>query len=60
MQYVTWARMERAKELLLEGRQVQDITYELGYKDRPYFTELFKKHAGLTPTEFRGKYEATE
>lgn len=60
MQYVTWARMERAKELLLEGRQVQDITYELGYKDRPYFTELFKKHAGLTPTEFRSKYEATE
>ncbi|MNZ59164.1 HTH-type transcriptional regulator YesS [compost metagenome] len=60
MQYVTSARMEKAKELLLEGNQVQDITYELGYKDRPYFTELFKKHTGLTPTEFRSKYEAAE
>ncbi|MHA7965463.1 response regulator transcription factor [Paenibacillus sp. CAU 1782] len=56
MQYVTSARMDKAKELLLEGMQVQDITFELGYKDRPYFTELFKKHTGLTPTEFRGKY----
>ncbi|WP_139993474.1 helix-turn-helix domain-containing protein [Paenibacillus paridis] len=60
MQYVTTARMERAKELLLEGMQVQDITFELGYRDRPYFSELFKKHTGLTPTEFRGKYESTE
>lgn len=57
MQYVTSARMEKAKHLLLEGMQVQDITFELGYKDRPYFTELFKKHTGLTPTEFRARYE---
>lgn len=57
MQYVTSARMEKAKELLLEGMQVQDITFELGYKDRPYFSELFKKHTGVTPTEFRSKYE---
>ena len=60
MQYVTSARMDKAKELLLEGLQVQDITYELGYRDRPYFTELFKKHTGLTPTEFRSKYESSE
>lgn len=57
MQYVTSARMDKAKELLLEGMQVQDITFELGYRDRPYFSELFKKHTGLTPTEFRAKYE---
>ncbi|MGM0882488.1 MAG: helix-turn-helix domain-containing protein [Bacillota bacterium] len=59
MQYVTSARMEKAKELLLEGMQVQDITFELGYRDRPYFSELFKKHTGITPTEFRTKYEGT-
>ncbi|MBD2867220.1 response regulator transcription factor [Paenibacillus arenilitoris] len=56
MQYVTNARMEAAKKLLLEGMQVQDITFELGYRDRPYFSELFKKHTGMTPTEFRSKY----
>ncbi|MBB3114446.1 two-component system response regulator YesN [Paenibacillus phyllosphaerae] len=57
MQHVTSARMEKAKELLLEGMQVQDITFELGYRDRPYFSELFKKHTGMTPSEFRMKYE---
>ncbi|MBD2844110.1 helix-turn-helix domain-containing protein [Paenibacillus sp. IB182496] len=56
MQYVTAARMERAKELLLEGEQVQEIAYELGYKDRPYFSELFKRHTGLTPSEFRAQH----
>ncbi|XEC96070.1 helix-turn-helix domain-containing protein [Paenibacillus tarimensis] len=56
MQYVTAARMERAKEMLLCGIQVQEISYELGYKDRPYFSELFKKHTGMTPSEFRSKY----
>ncbi|WP_168121211.1 helix-turn-helix domain-containing protein [Paenibacillus sp. HB172176] len=59
MQFVTAERMERAKVLLLEGLQVQDITFELGYRDRPYFSELFKKHTGLTPTEFRSKYETS-
>lgn len=59
MQYVTSERMEKAKELLLEGMQVQDITFELGYRDRPYFSELFKKHTGVTPSEFRAKYEST-
>jgi two-component system response regulator YesN len=58
MQFVTAARMDRAKELLLQGVQVQEVTYELGYKDRPYFSELFKKHTGRTPTEFRQQYEA--
>jgi len=55
MPYVTAARMERAKAMLLAGEQVQEITYALGYKDRPYFSELFKKHTGMTPTEFRQK-----
>lgn len=55
-QYITHCRMEKAKELVLEGMQVQDIAGSLGYEDRPYFTELFKKHTGMTPTEFRMKY----
>ncbi|MNN63806.1 HTH-type transcriptional regulator GadX [compost metagenome] len=48
--------MDKAKELVLEGMQVQDIAVSLGYEDRPYFTELFKKYTGMTPTDFRSKY----
>ncbi|MBT2291326.1 response regulator [Paenibacillus albidus] len=55
-QYIIGRRMEKAKELVLEGMQVQDIAVSLGYEDRPYFTELFKKYTGMTPTDFRSKY----
>ncbi|MFD0693373.1 helix-turn-helix domain-containing protein [Paenibacillus sp. GCM10027628] len=56
MQYVTQQRMERAKEMLISGMQVQEISLVLGYEDRPYFSELFKKHSGMTPTDFRQLY----
>lgn len=55
-QYIISKRMEKAKEMLLEGMQVQDIAISLGYEDRPYFSELFKRHTGMTPTEFRAHY----
>lgn len=55
-QYIISRRMEKAKELVLEGMQVQDIAVSLGYEDRPYFTELFKRSTGMTPTDFRAKY----
>ncbi|WP_420869631.1 helix-turn-helix domain-containing protein [Cohnella ginsengisoli] len=47
--------MEKAKAMLADGLQVQEIAASLGYEDRPYFSELFKKHTGLTPTEYRNK-----
>ncbi|WP_179233014.1 response regulator [Paenibacillus rigui] len=55
-QFVTTERMERAKEMLTQGMQVQEISLALGYEDRPYFTELFKRHTGMTPSEFRQLY----
>lgn len=55
-QYIIGKRMDRAKEMVLEGKQVQDIALALGYEDRPYFSELFKRHTGMTPTEFRTHY----
>ncbi|WP_162551143.1 response regulator [Paenibacillus tepidiphilus] len=55
-QYIIGRRMDKAKELVLEGMQVQDIATSLGYEDRPYFTELFKRTTGMTPTDFRAKY----
>jgi len=55
-QFVTMERMERAKEMLSQGMQVQEISLALGYEDRPYFTELFKRHTGMTPSEFKQLY----
>lgn len=55
-QFVTQERMERAKHMLLADKQVQEIAEALGYEERRYFTEVFKKQVGMTPSEFRHTY----
>ncbi|MCZ8516576.1 response regulator [Paenibacillus filicis] len=55
-QFVTAERIERAKRLLIENYQVQEIALSLGYEHRRYFSEVFKKHTGQTPSEFKDAY----
>lgn len=55
-QFITTERMDRAKQMLVEGKPVQEIYLALGYEGRQYFSELFKKHTGMTPSEFRQTY----
>ncbi|MFC4101465.1 response regulator [Paenibacillus xanthanilyticus] len=54
--YVTQQKIERAKALLLADYQVQEIAEQLGYEHRRYFSEVFKKQTGLTPTEFKESF----
>ncbi len=50
--YLTRVRMERAKELLLgKNRLVYEVAAEVGYKNVPYFSTLFKKYIGVNPTD---------
>ncbi|WP_159885038.1 response regulator [Paenibacillus puerhi] len=56
VQFLTQERMEQAKRLLLEDKQVQDIAAAVGYEDRRYFSDVFKKTVGMTPTEFKTAY----
>lgn len=54
--YITDIRMEKAKELLKDGRLKQyEIARSLGYTDANYFTTLFKKHTGVTPARYMEK-----
>lgn len=54
MDYLTDLRMKRAKEFLTEtGLSIKAVSYETGYSDPNYFSKIFKKHTGLTPTEYR-------
>jgi AraC-like DNA-binding protein len=47
-------KLIEAKHLLLStDKSVSEIGFELGYKEKSYFTNVFKKKLGLTPTEFR-------
>jgi AraC-like DNA-binding protein len=43
-----------AKRMLMDKKfTVNEIATELGYDDYSYFTRLFKKHTGMTPSFFR-------
>lgn len=47
-------KMIEAKNLLTTtDLTVAEIGFELGYKEKSYFTNVFKKKSGQTPTEFR-------
>ncbi len=54
IKYLTDYRMDKAKELLrCTGKRSVDISVEVGYKDPHYFSYLFKKTQGMTPTQYR-------
>jgi len=55
-EYLTEIRMTRAKELLrMTMLRSADIAYRVGYNDPHYFSSVFKKYTGLSPTEFRSQ-----
>lgn len=52
--YLTTLRMNKAKELLrCTGMRSSEIAGEIGYKDAHYFSYLFKKTQGMTPSDYR-------
>jgi two-component system response regulator YesN len=54
--YITELRIEKSKELLADIRYtVYDVARKVGYNDAKYFTKVFKKVAGITPSEYMGK-----
>ena len=50
-------RMSKAKELLkVTSMRSSDVCFWVGYNDPHYFSYLFKKNEGMTPSEYRKKY----
>lgn len=47
-------KLIEAKNLLIStNKTISEIGFELGYQENSYFTNVFKKKSGQTPTEFR-------
>jgi AraC family transcriptional regulator, transcriptional activator of pobA len=47
-------KLIEARNLLLNsGKSVSEIGYELGFNEKSYFTRVFHKRTGVTPTEYR-------
>jgi len=54
MNYVTKVRLEEAKKLLRNPRfQVEEIAQKLGYNDASYFSKVFRRNEGMSPSQFR-------
>ncbi len=52
--YLTERKMELAKEMLAHTDvPVINIAMDLSYHEPNYFSKVFKKHSGMTPTEYR-------
>ena len=52
--YLINLRMRKARELLFNtSMRSSEIAYAVGYNDPHYFSYLFKKNTGVTPSEFR-------
>jgi AraC-like DNA-binding protein len=48
--------IQKSKIMLLSTeKSIQEIGYSLGYSDALYFSKVFKKYEGITPTEYRNK-----
>lgn len=49
--------IDEAKNVLLEpNKTVAEVAYELGFEYPQYFSRLFKKKEGISPTEYREKH----
>jgi len=47
-------KLIETKNLLIStNKTISEIGYELGFNEKSYFTSVFKKKSGQTPTEFR-------
>ncbi len=58
-EYRTALRMQKACELLLQtSLSLSEIAASCGYKDLLYFFRAFKKHRGMTPSEYRKNQQA--
>ncbi len=53
-QYLTALRIGKAKELLsATAMRSSEIAFAVGYNDAHYFSYMFKKQTGMTPSEYR-------
>lgn len=57
VEYVQRVRTEIAKKQLESGRKtVNEVMYEVGYNDTKAFRDIFKKYVGMSPMDYRNRF----
>jgi AraC-like DNA-binding protein len=52
-QYLITVRVKNAKQLLKTDKSIIDVCYSIGFESVSSFTELFRKHVGMTPSIYK-------
>ncbi|MFI3200363.1 MAG: helix-turn-helix transcriptional regulator, partial [Eubacteriales bacterium] len=59
-EYINIVRIEKSKDLLLQtNKSIQSIAWEIGFDTPQYFTGVFKKYVGMTPSNYRLREDHT-
>lgn len=57
IEYISEQKVLEAQSLLIfSNSSILDIAVDLGYGDQSYFTKVFSKYTGITPSKFRKKF----
>ncbi|WP_158963504.1 tetratricopeptide repeat protein [Myroides fluvii] len=52
-EFIRNIRLEKAIELLKKGETVADVAWAVGFEDPVYFSKVFKKHFGFSPSSIK-------
>ena len=54
LEFITECRLNRAKQILKESNMpIAEVSLTVGYDNFSYFSKLFKRYEGMTPSEYR-------
>ncbi|MBK7883671.1 MAG: helix-turn-helix domain-containing protein [Chitinophagaceae bacterium] len=58
IEYLQLTRVEAAKKLLEEtNKQMSEVIFNTGYNDPKAFRKVFRKNVGMTPSEYRDRFQ---
>ncbi|NAY91776.1 helix-turn-helix domain-containing protein [Muricauda sp. JGD-17] len=49
--------VESKKEVVFTDKSIQEVSYDMGFRDPAYFNRVFKKRTGYSPTQFRENFD---
>jgi transcriptional regulator GlxA family with amidase domain len=57
IEYIQRVRVEAAKKQMETGRKtIHEVMYDVGYNDTKAFRDVFKKVAGMSPVDYKNRY----
>lgn len=59
-EFINAQKIKAAESMLQEGENVMDVAMALGFSSSNYFSVVFKRHLGVSPTEYQRRAKRVE